>query len=451
MNVLTSKATFQRVLDRLAAVEPTLPAREDAASRGSLPARLAELDFLFAAPEEILSVPEHEVFKRLHSEDIDFTQPCGLRPQTVLVMKATRLCNLRCTYCNAWREGPNQVMTFEVLAKTTRDILRRPEVNRATFVWHGGEVTMLPIEFFKKALWLQQVFRAKNQTVSNCIQTNATRLNDEWMALFAIGNFQVGVSIDGPHEIHDRRRKTKSGQPTWEKVRAGITRLRKTSLPWGALVVVDREVVECGAKRLLDSLLELGVADAGLLNVIPENSGRQPGKDDYLPWAAYVEFLTEIFRCWWPNYRDKIDIRELSALVNNLSGRAPNTCVHAGNCMGQFLTVEPNGTVNACDKYVGDKEFEFGNVLDSNLNALLANSKNLARAQTQTQLEAFGMSDCKYFACCRGGCPHDRRLNRLYQTAAGDRCCGLSDLLDEIVAALHNNPVPRKEPIRQAR
>jgi len=149
----------------------------------------------------------------------------------------------------------------------------------------------------------------------------------------------------------------------------------------------------------------------------------------------------EVFRYWWPQYRDKIDIRELSALVNNLSGHAPNVCVLAGNCMGQFLTVDPNGTISACDKYIGDGQFEFGNVLYSDLNTVLAGSENLARAQKQAQLEVTEMSDCKYFAYCRGGCPHDRRLNRLYQTAWDGSCCGLSDLLDEIAAALHNKSV----------
>jgi uncharacterized protein len=106
--------------------------------------------------------------------------------------------------------------------------------------------------------------------------------------------------------------------------------------------------------------------------------------------------------------------------------------------MGQFLTVEPNGTISACDKYIGDEQFEFGNVLHSDLNAVLANSENLAGAQKQAQLEVTEMSNCKYFAYCRGGCPHDRRLNRLYQTAWDGHCCGLWNLLDEIATALHN-------------
>jgi uncharacterized protein len=104
--------------------------------------------------------------------------------------------------------------------------------------------------------------------------------------------------------------------------------------------------------------------------------------------------------------------------------------------MGQYLTVEPNGEISACDKYNGDREFEFGNILQSDLNTLLGKSRNLARARNDAKLEVAKMTDCKYLRACRGGCPHDRRLNRLHQPAWGERCCGLSLLLDEISAAL---------------
>ena len=441
MKAHTSTATYHRLLDRLAIFETNLSAQERAAFRQVLPPRFSELDFLFAAPEEILSPSEQEIFSRLQREDIDLGGPCALRPSMVLVMKATRLCNLRCTYCHSWKEGPNQIMGFEVLAKTTRDVLRRLDVKRVNFVWHGGEVTLLPIGFFKKALWLQRMFKSEGQVLTNAIQTNATRLNDEWINFFASVNFEVGVSIDGPPEIHDRRRKTVAGRPTWDQVCAGIARLQRANLPFGVLVVVDRQVVQLGAERLLNCLLELEIPGAALLNVLPRNGEAEPPDESYLPWSEYVSFLKEMFRYWWPRHRHKIDLRDLSELMNNLAGHAPSLCVFAGNCMGQFLTIEPTGTVSACDKYIGDRQFEFGNVLLADLNAVLAGSQNLARAHVQAASEVSRMSECKYHFVCRGGCPHDRRLNQVYQTGWDGRCCGLADLLDEISAAIHNGAV----------
>ena len=105
--------------------------------------------------------------------------------------------------------------------------------------------------------------------------------------------------------------------------------------------------------------------------------------------------------------------------------------------MGQFLTIEPNGIVSACDKYIGDRQFEFGNLLVADLNEVLAASKNLARSRASAASEASRMSDCKYHVVCRGGCPHDRRLNRIYQAGWDGNCCGLADLLDEISSAIH--------------
>jgi uncharacterized protein len=447
MPIVTSIATYRRLLDKLLSIEAKLSPPERSALHALLPRELLKpnatsLEFLFAAPHEILSAHELEIFLRLQeSNDVDFAASCALRPSMVVVMKATRLCNLRCTYCHSWKEGPNQIMGFEVLAKATRDALQRPEVRRVNFVWHGGEVTLLPIGFFKKALWLQRMFKSEGQVLNNSIQTNATRLNDEWISFFASTNFHVGVSIDGPPEIHDRRRKTVNGRPTWEQVRAGIAQLQQANVSCGVLVVVDREIVQLGADRLLDCLLELKVTGAGLLNVLPSNDEEQPTGNSYLPWSEYVMFLREMFRCWWPTHRHEIDIRDLSALINNLSGRAPNLCLYAGDCMGEFLTIEPNGTVSACDKYIGDRQFEFGNLLVADLNEVLAASKNLAHARASTVSEVSFMSDCKYHAVCRGGCPHDRRLNRIYQLGWDGHCCGLVDLLDEITAATHNKPV----------
>ncbi len=441
---VTSTATYRSLLDKLLTIEAKLSPRERSTFHALLPRELLKpnntsLEFLFAVPQEILSPRELEIFLRLReSKDVDLATPCALRPSMVLVMKATRLCNLRCTYCHSWKEGPNQIMGFEVLAKTTRDALRRPEVRHVNFVWHGGEVTLLPIGFFKKALWLQRMFMSEGQMITNSIQTNATRLSDEWISLFASTNFDVGVSIDGPPEIHDRRRRTVSGRPTWDQVRAGIAQMQQANVPCGALVVVDRQVVELGAERLLSCLLELKVARAALLNVLPPNGEAQPTRNSYLPWSDYVIFLQQMFRCWWPTHRDEIDIASLSTLINNLSGRAPNLCVYAGDCMGQFLTIEPNGIVSACDKYIGDRQFEFGNLLVADLNEVLAASKNLARSRASAASEASRMSECKYHVVCRGGCPHDRRLNRIYQAGWDGNCCGLADLLDEISAAIHN-------------
>jgi uncharacterized protein len=335
--------------------------------------------------------------------------PAGGVPVLTVIMKATRLCNLRCTYCHSWRAGPDQTMTFEVLARSIRDALRDPSVRWVDFVWHGGEATVLPVPFYRKALWLQERFRRPGQTVLNTVQTNGTRLTDEWLAFLREHDVGVGVSLDGPPEIHDARRVDARGQPTSTRVRAGLERLRTAGIErWGALMVVDELVREAGARRLLEYLAEIDVRRVALLNVLPENTA--PGeahRGDYLPFPRFVEFLRELFREWHAGFRDRLSIRELADLAGQLEGGHPQICVFAGDCFGTYLTVEPTGEVSACDKYIDDGEYRFGHVLETGLTGAQL-SERLAAVRADNRAATGRMRSCRWFGVCHGGCPHDR-------------------------------------------
>jgi len=207
-------------------------------------------------PEKILLSEEIRIYKRLFDEKENLTP--AFSPQIVMVMKATRLCNLRCTYCNAWREGPNQSMSFEVLARATRDVLRAPGQNQVEFVWHGGEVTLLPRSFYHKALWLQQMFKLDEQDISNSVQTNGTLLTKEWADFLKKYKFSVGISLDGPPQVNDYSRVDRKGQGTSARVSEGIRMLDEANVPYGILMVVDDAVVKLGSRVLLDYFVSEG-------------------------------------------------------------------------------------------------------------------------------------------------------------------------------------------------
>lgn len=117
-----------------------------------------------------------------------------------------------------------------------------------------------------------------------------------------------------------------------------------------------------------------------LLNVIPDNSQEHVETGNYLPYAKFVEFLREVFALWWQEFRDSVSIRELESLFSKVAARrGPTICEFASNCMGKYLTIEPNGDVLACDKYLGDPALLFGNLLTENLSQLLVHSSNLTR------------------------------------------------------------------------
>jgi uncharacterized protein len=399
--------------------------------------------FLFAQPEELFHPEELALLNDLEMTNDE--RGGGLSSHTFMIMKATRLCNLRCTYCFSWRDGPNQTMTFPILARATRDVLANTSTKQVDFIWHGGEVTLLPTAFFKKALWLQNHFRKPGQIIRNAVQTNASILSDEWIAFLKACEFHVGVSIDGPQELHNARRITKSGQGSWQNVIEGIEKLRQSEIPFGILMVVDEQVVAYGARRLLTLFKEHQFQSVALLNVIPDNSQENVETRNYLPYAKFVEFLREVFALWWQEFRDSVSIRELESLFSKVAARrGPTICEFASNCMGKYLTIEPNGDVLACDKYLGDPALLFGNLLTENLSQLLVHSSNLTQARRAVSLSKAGMQECSYFRYCNGGCPHDARLNELHVRNWEGNCCGLSELIRDMeLVSQQNQPALR--------
>ncbi len=427
------EAAIARAAERLESFETTLAPDEQTALRALL-RRAARARPELPSPESVLTPEEAAVYEHLTAAP---DPPPGGCPAITVILKATRLCNLRCTYCHSWRAGPNQTMTFPVLAHAVHGALRDPSVGYVDFVWHGGEATVLPPSFYRKALWLQERFRRPGQTVSNTVQTNGTRLSDEWLGFLREHDIGVGVSLDGPPELHDTRRLDVAGRPTAARVREGMERLQSTGITrWGVLMVVDEAMCAVGARRILDYLVETGVGRVALLNVLPENTpAGEPLRGDYLPFPRFVEFLREMFQVWWPDYRDRVVVRELADLAGQLAGAPAQICVFAGECFGVYLTVEPTGEVSACDKYIDDPDYRFGHVLTTGLTGAQLSEK-LAAVREQNRRAVERMHECRWFSVCHGGCPHDRYTGERRLPGYDGRCCGLAPLLDDMAVSI---------------
>jgi uncharacterized protein len=399
------------------------------------------VEFIGSLPKEEC-LDEEEV--RIFDEEIARKMPTFRAPfgDLVVVLKATRLCNLRCTYCRSWAEGPNQIMAFPVMVRAIRDILSMSGLRRVEFVWHGGEVTLLRPRFFKKLIWLQQQFRQPGQVVRNSMQTTATHLTDEWIDFLSALDMGVGVSLDGPPEVHDKRRLNQAGAPTSQAVIAGLERLRKGGIPHGALIVVDQELRDVGAARLLEYLDEIQLRDINFLNVIPDNVDEGDGKarGTYLSYPEYVAYLVEVFELWWLKYRHTLRVKDFEDLMPSVRSDArPSACYWEGNCMGRYVTLEANGDLAPCDKYVGDPGSVIGNIIKSPVSRLLATSKYLETARQETREGTQKMESCGWFGVCQGGCPHDLRLNRRYVPSFDGTCCGLSPLLESMDSVLEQS------------
>ncbi len=228
----------------------------------------------------------------------------------VIVLKATRLCNLRCTYCHSWAEGPNQTILFSTLIHIVRQILAIPNVNRFEFVWHGGEVTLLKPAFFKKLIWLQEQFKRPEQYITNTMQSNIVNISDEWLIFIKGIGMNVGISLDGIPAVNDKRRVDFRGRGTSDRIAKGIKKLQKYDILYGALIVVDREVYQTDMREMLDYFILIELNGIEFLNIVPDNrltAGEDIG-NNFISYAEFIKFLSALFVIWIKGYREKIHI-----------------------------------------------------------------------------------------------------------------------------------------------
>jgi uncharacterized protein len=167
-----------------------------------------------------------------------------------LIVKVTRSCNLRCAYCSEWR-ARSPTMTISTLeALISRALEDSPSI--VQFAWHGGEPTLVPLEFYRRVVEFQQRYARPGQVISSGIQTNGTLLDDQWIAFLQEGGLSVGVSLDGPPELHDKVRRTAGDRPTWRTIRGGLDRMERAGIPYGISMVLSAEMVALGPERIWD-------------------------------------------------------------------------------------------------------------------------------------------------------------------------------------------------------
>jgi len=384
--------------------------------------------------EDILSTKELEHWRRLPHRDPSSVQPKAVRhANLVFVLKVTRLCNLRCTYCRSWAEGPNQVMSFPVMVETVRQALCLAPAKSIEFVLHGGEVTLLKPKVLEKLIWIQQQFKRPDQNIRNSIQTNAVAISDEWMRLIQMLNMSVGLSLDGPPVINDKTRIDKDGLPTSERVQEGIRKLHDGGLLFGGLVVIGRDAIELGPRRLFEYFESIGLRNIDFLNELPDNAGLRAEPHNctnYLTFDEYVQFLCESFEVWWQNFSTSIDVKTFTDLIVAVTGgKRTKSCLWSGDCLARIFTVEANGDLSACDRYIGASGFNYGSLLTSSLDDLVSHSSFIRTELNDHVASQAATAQCEWISTCRGGCPHDRYLFKNARGVTDRACCGLSALL----------------------
>ena len=351
-----------------------------------------------------------------------------------LIAKATRSCNLRCTYCHDWKSGPDQAMSFSVLANMTARALTDSDYGAVEFIWHGGEPTLMPRSFFERAVYLQARMRKRGQSVRNSIQSNGTRIDQEWATFLSDHNFEVSLSLDGPPAIHDRYRVHASGKPSFNEVKRSLDILRDNGIRTSVLMVIDIGALELGAEKIFNFFLAEGITSYGLLAARPTNrpQARSPAPaEHYIAPAAWSRFLCDYFDRWLEHGDPQIHVRELNSLLRRLGNQSASVCTMAGGCFGRYFLVEPQGDIAHCDLFIGDPAYTLGNVLTDSFSSISSNPR-LKSLRAENDVALRPLRNCPNFEVCNGWCPHERYVGLRHDPEFTDRCCGLDDVIEPI-------------------
>jgi uncharacterized protein len=348
-------------------------------------------------------------------------------------------CNLDCTYCfylekeKLYPGSENFRMKPAVLEAYVKDYIAAQPGPVVSFAWQGGEPTLAGLDFFRRAVELQKM-HAGGRTIENAIQTNGTLLDDAWGEFLAREKFLVGLSIDGPAAMHDAYRVDKGGQPSFERVMAGLALLKKHGVEFNTLTTVHRrnataplEVyrflrsVGSGYIQFIPIVERNAAADAtdGLWLAAPPEDGDPAGLDrEVTEWSVrptdYGNFLCRIFDEWVQRDVGKVFVQQFDAALANWLGQPAGVCIFSENC-GSALAIEHNGDVFSCDHYVYPR-YKLGNLLNTSLPAMVDSPQQQAFGTAKSATLPRYCRECPVKFACHGECPKHRFL----RTPQGD-------------------------------
>ena len=361
------------------------------------------------------------------------------KPLYVMLKPAGAHCNLACKYCyyleknKLYPTAQRHLMSDEMLEQFTREYIEAQTMNQVLFTWHGGEPLLRSIDFYRKALSLQQKY-AGDRRIDNVIQTNGTLLTDEWCEFFAQNHWLVGISIDGPQPDHDHYRLTAAGKPSWKKVMQGIKLLKKHGVEWNAMAVVNaynanhplefyRFFKENGCQflqftpiverqtrhedgRTLASLADKNEIPLSEASVAPEQWGY---------------FLCAIFDEWVRKDVGKIFVEIFDCTLANWMGISPGICAYSKEC-GHAGVMEHNGDVYSCDHFVFP-EYKLGNIRDHSLIDMLYGEQQQEFSRLKHSSLPRQCKECDMEFACHGECPKNRFMKDKYGDSGLNYLC----------------------------
>jgi uncharacterized protein len=383
-------------------------------------------------------------------------------------------CNLACSYCfylekeHLYPNARRTRMSSEVLETYVRDYIAAQPGPQVNFAWQGGEPTLMGLDFYREAVALQ-ARHSQGKQIDNAFQTNGVLLDDEWGAFLAENKFLVGISIDGPRHLHDVYRVSKGGEPTFDRVMAGIAVLKKHRVEFNTLTTLHRK----NTPHPLDVYRFLREIGSGFIQFIPiveraaPDHGQTPGlwlapppghadaadlDSQVTPWsvrpAEFGQFLCSVFDEWIRHDVGRVFVQHFDAALANWVGEPAGICLYSETC-GRALAIEHNGDIFSCDHYVYPA-YRLGNLVDTPLATLVDDPRQTAFGLAKSQSLPRYCRECPVRFACHGECPKHRFL----RTPDGEPglnylCAGLKKFfhhaepaMNTMVALLRNGRPP---------
>jgi len=338
------------------------------------------------------------------------------------------ICNLDCKYCfylekeKLYPGTKTWAMSAEVLERYIRDYIAAQPQEEVHFAWQGGEPTLLGVDFFRTVVELQQQF-SKGKTIHNALQTNGVLIDDVWAEFLAEHRFLIGVSIDGPRELHDCYRVDKGQASTFDRVMRGIAKLKEHNVEFNTLTVVHRRNSEYPLEvyRFLKEIgsgfiqfipiVERKAADAdgnGLVLIKPSFETAAQVTEWSVEPQAYGRFLSRVFDEWVKKDVGRTFVQLFDVALESWMGMEASLCVFRKTC-GSALAMEHTGDLYSCDHFVYP-ENKLGNIMETAMEKLVDSPEQKSFGQAKLETLPRMCRTCEVRFACNGECPKHRFL-----------------------------------------
>ena len=324
------------------------------------------------------------------------------------------VCNLGCAYCyylskDSLYPGSDFCMSDGVLESFTRQYIAAHRVPEVTFGWQGGEPLLMGLDFFRRAVALQETHRRPGMRIVNALQTNGTLLDDDWCRFFQEHDFLVGLSLDGPREAHDAYRADKGGNPSFDRVMTGLALLKEHAVEFNILTTVHAANADRPVEVYRFLRDEAGARFIQFIPIVQREGGGVSARSvsaRSVRAEQYGGFLVAVFDEWVRRDVGRVFVQIFDVALAAWVGAPPGLCVFDETC-GNALVVEHNGDLYACDHFV-EPHYRLGNILQTPLVELVGSERQRRFGLGKRDALPETCRACEVRFVCNGGCPKNR-------------------------------------------